>query len=57
MIGFEYDQCFYQEVIFHLEQEWKRKLTEHEINVLLKGYRFGRYIEMMENADLQRCKE
>lgn len=57
MIGFEYDKISENEVIFHLEQEWKRKLTEHEINVLLKGYRFGRYIEMMEHVDLQRSKE
>lgn len=57
MIGFEYENIWYQEVICHLEQEWQRKLTEHEINVLLKGYRFGRYIEMMEQVDLQRCKE
>jgi hypothetical protein len=56
MIGFDYSQIEYNEVIFHLDQEWQRKLTEHEINVLLKGYRFGRYIEMMEQADLQRCK-
>jgi predicted protein tyrosine phosphatase len=51
MIGLEYDQISYNEVIFHLEQEWKRKLTEHEINVLLWGYRFGRYIEMCEWVD------
>lgn len=48
MIGLNYDQISYNEVVFHLEQEWQRKLTEHEIHVLLNGYRFGRYIEMKE---------
>lgn len=43
---FEYESPFYQEVIYALEQEWNRRLTEHEKNVLIYGYRFGRKVEM-----------
>lgn len=44
-----YDQIHYNEVIYHLEQEWKRNLTPHEISVLVYGYRLGRYVEMENN--------
>lgn len=43
---FEYDHIFYNEVIFHLEQKWSRKLTDHEKHVLIEGYKFGRLVEM-----------
>jgi hypothetical protein len=43
---FEYDQIFYNEVIHYLETKWQRKLTEHEVHVLLEGYKFGRLVEM-----------
>jgi hypothetical protein len=42
---FEYQQLFYNEVIAYLEQKWNRKLEEHERNILIEGYRFGRLIE------------
>lgn len=42
---FNYEQIFYNEVIYNLEKEWNRKLNDHEINVLLYGYKFGRQIE------------
>ena len=40
-----YSQLFYNEVIYHLEQEWNRKLTEHEKHILIEGYKFGRMVE------------
>lgn len=40
-----YEQILYNEVIYHLEQEWKRKLTDHEKHILIKGYIFGRQVE------------
>jgi hypothetical protein len=43
---FEYQQIFYKEVIYYLEQKWQRKLTDHEKHVLIEGYRFGRLTEM-----------
>jgi hypothetical protein len=42
---FEYDQIFYNEVITYLETKWQRQLTEHERNVIIEGYRFGRMVE------------
>ncbi|MGM0904204.1 MAG: hypothetical protein ACQEXB_24260 [Bacillota bacterium] len=42
---FVYNDIFYNEVIYWLEAQWQRKLTDHERNVLVEGYRFGRLIE------------
>jgi hypothetical protein len=42
----EYSQIHYNEVILWLEQLWNRKLSDHEKNVLIQGYRFGRLKEM-----------
>ncbi|MGF6951890.1 hypothetical protein QF028_004395 [Neobacillus sp. B4I6] len=42
---FKYDQIFYNEVIYHLEQTWNRKLTDHEKHIAIECYRFGRKIE------------
>jgi hypothetical protein len=42
---FEYQQIFYNDVIYYLEQKWQRKLTDHEKSVLIEGYRFGRLVE------------
>jgi hypothetical protein len=42
---FEYEQIFYNDVIYYLEQKWQRKLTDHEKHVLIEGYRFGRLTE------------
>jgi hypothetical protein len=51
---FEYDQIFYNEVIYWLEQKWNRKLSDHEKHVLIEGYRFGR---LDESTLLHFCKE
>jgi len=40
-----YEQILYNEVIYHLEQLWGRKLNDHERNVLIEGYKFGRKVE------------
>jgi hypothetical protein len=42
---FNYDQIFYNDVLYYLETKWQRKLTDHERHVLIEGYRFGRLIE------------
>ena len=41
----EYPQFFYNEAILNLETKWNRQLNDHERNVLIEGYRFGRMIE------------
>ena len=51
-----YDQIHYNQVILYLEEKWERKLNEHEVNVLLEGYRFGRYIEMENNYAMEAAK-
>jgi hypothetical protein len=45
MTLFNYENIFYNEVIYYLEQKWNRKLTDHEKHILITGYRFGRKIE------------
>lgn len=42
---FEYSQILYNEAIWYLETKWERQLNEHERNVLIEGYRYGRMIE------------
>lgn len=42
---FDYEQIFYNEVIYYLEQKWNRKLTDHEKHIAIECYRFGRLIE------------
>jgi hypothetical protein len=42
---FNYEQIFFNEVIYYLETKWNRKLTDHEKSVLIEGYRFGRLVE------------
>jgi len=42
---FEYAEIFYNDVIYFLEQKWKRTLTPHEKHVLIEGYKFGRLVE------------
>jgi hypothetical protein len=42
---FNYEQIFYNEVIYYLEQKWQRKLNDHERHVLIEGYRYGRLVE------------
>lgn len=41
----EYNQLFYNEVIFHIESQWNRRLTDHEKHILILGYNFGRQVE------------
>lgn len=43
---FQYNQIFYDEAIYYLEKKWNRKLNDHERNVLIEGYCFGRLVEM-----------
>jgi hypothetical protein len=42
---FNYEQIFYNDVIYYLETKWERKLTEHEKSVLIHGYCYGRLVE------------
>jgi hypothetical protein len=42
---FEYQEILYNEVIYFLETKWKRRLSDHERQVLIEGYRFGRLVE------------
>jgi hypothetical protein len=42
---FEYDQIFYNEIIYKIEQEWGRKIDSHEKHLLIRGYRMGRMAE------------
>jgi hypothetical protein len=55
-ILFEYNQILYNEVIHHLESKWGRKLNDHEIHVLLEGYKFGRYIESQNEIKILEAK-
>lgn len=50
---FEYNDIFYQEVIYWLEQKWGRVLDSHERNILLHGYKYGRRVEMESYYDAQ----
>lgn len=43
---FNYEQIFYNEVIYYLENKWNRKLDDHERHILIEGYKFGRVTEM-----------
>jgi hypothetical protein len=40
-----YEQILFNEVIYDLEQKWGRKLNDHEKNILIEGYKFGRKVE------------
>lgn len=42
---FNYENIFYNDVIYFLETKWGRKLTNHEKHILIEGYRFGRLVE------------
>ncbi|SMQ75912.1 hypothetical protein SAMN05444673_2563 [Bacillus sp. OV166] len=42
---FHYPHMYYNEVIYYLEQQWRRQLTDHEKHVLIEGYKFGRLTE------------
>jgi hypothetical protein len=49
---FEYSQILYNEAILHLETKWNRRLDDHERNVLIEGYRYGRMIEAEEEIEI-----
>jgi hypothetical protein len=53
---FNYEQIFYNEVIYYLEQKWNRKLDDHERHVLLEGYKFGRKTEMENEIKILEAK-
>lgn len=38
----QFDQILYNEPIYWLEQQWQRKLTEHERNIVIQIYRWTR---------------
>lgn len=52
----EYSPILYNEVIYHLEQKWQRKLTDHEKHVLIEGYKFGRYVEAFNELKILEVK-
>ena len=37
----DYSEIMYNDAIYKLEQEWQRKLTDHERHVLIEGYKIG----------------
>lgn len=45
---FNYSPINYNEAIEYLERTWQRRLTEHEIDVLIQGYKIGRTVEMLD---------
>ena len=51
-----YEQIFFNEVVYELEQKWKRKLDEHEKHVLIEGYKFGRKVEMENELKILEAK-
>jgi hypothetical protein len=38
----EYNQLFYNDAIYYLEQRWQRRLTDHEKHIAIEIYRFVR---------------
>lgn len=53
---FNYDKILYNEVIYYLEQKWNRKLNDHERNVLIEGYRYGRLVEAENELKILEAK-
>lgn len=47
----EYGQILYNEAIIYMEDKWKRKLDDHEINLLKEVYNFARYVEFKNNEE------
>jgi hypothetical protein len=54
---FEYENIFYQEVIHWLESKWNRRLNDHERNLVIQGYRFGRLVEADNEIKILEAKE
>lgn len=53
---FNYDTILYNEVIYYLEQQWNRKLNDHERHVLIEGYKFGRLVESENELKILEAK-
>jgi hypothetical protein len=53
---FEYDRIFYNEIILEVETQWDRKLSDHEKNILIQGYRFGRIAEAENEIKILEAK-
>lgn len=41
---FSYPEMFYNEVIYHMEEKWQRRLTDHEKHLLREVYNFARTV-------------
>ena len=53
---FNYENIFYNEVIYYLENKWNRKLDDHERHILIEGYKFGRVTEMENEIRILEAK-
>lgn len=49
----EFNQIFYNEVIYSIEQDWKRRLNEHERNLAILAYRYGRTARVAKGLQLE----
>jgi len=49
---FDYNSILYNEAIFYLEQKWRRSLNEHEKQILIEGYKFGRLVETENHCQI-----
>lgn len=45
---FEYDQIMYNVAIEYQERDWGRKMSDHEKNVLIQGFRIGMTVKTLE---------
>lgn len=52
----EYDQIFYNEPIYWLEQKWQRKLSDHEKHLAILIYRFTRTMQEAEEIKILEAK-
>lgn len=51
-----FDPIHYNQVILYLEKKWQRKLNEHEVAILIEGYRYGRHTEIENKYILESVK-
>ena len=42
MSSLNFDQILYNEVIYHMEMKWNRKLSDHEKNLAIEVYKWTR---------------
>jgi hypothetical protein len=52
----EFDQILYNEPIYWLEQNWQRKLTDHEKNLAILIYRWTRTTQEAEEIRILEAK-